>query len=97
MAGDHMHIGFNGGSPFAADLVAFHWPFSTLIFALQPASWGSGTMGSAIDGSNVWFGSMHVLWGDGERMPRPLRLHMNPRLTSFCRRPLLIFPSELDM
>ncbi|KAB5556730.1 hypothetical protein DKX38_007639 [Salix brachista] len=31
--------GFNGGSPFAADLVAFHWPFSTLIFALQPASW----------------------------------------------------------
>ncbi|KAJ6774707.1 AMMONIUM TRANSPORTER [Salix purpurea] len=53
--------GFNGGSPFAADLVAFHWPFSTLIFALQPASWDSGTMGSAIDGSNVWFGATSLI------------------------------------
>ncbi|KAF9682139.1 hypothetical protein SADUNF_Sadunf05G0077100 [Salix dunnii] len=27
----------------------------------------------------------YALWGDGERMPKPLRLHMHPRLPSFCR------------
>jgi Amt family ammonium transporter len=27
----------------------------------------------------------YALWGDGERMPKPLRLHMHPRLPYFCR------------
>ncbi|KAF8410357.1 hypothetical protein HHK36_002885 [Tetracentron sinense] len=28
----------------------------------------------------------YALWGDGERMPMPLRLRMTPKLPSFCRR-----------
>lgn len=27
----------------------------------------------------------YALWGDGERTPKPLRLHMHPRIPSLCR------------